>query len=80
MRSKEAICRWSSVIPNNKRYMGWAVIIRAVNTVDAVTATVPELPLSLLFKIRDRIINEVDGVNRVLFDMSEKPVSTIEWE
>lgn len=70
----------STGIKNNKRYMGWAVIIRAVNTVDAVTATVPELPLSLLFKIRDRIINEVDGVNRVLFDMSEKPVSTIEWE
>ena len=70
----------STGIKNNKRYMGWAVIIRAVNTVDAVTATVPELPISLLFKIRDRIINEVDGVNRVLFDMSEKPVSTIEWE
>ncbi len=70
----------STGIKNNKRYMGWAVIIRAVNTVDAVTATVPELPISLLFKIRDRIISEVKGVNRVLFDMSEKPVSTIEWE
>lgn len=70
----------STGIKNNKRYMGWAVIIRAVNTVDAVTATVPELPISLLFKIRDRIIAEVKGVNRVLFDMSEKPVSTIEWE
>lgn len=70
----------STGIKDDKRYMGWAVIIRAVNTVDAVTATVPELPISLLFKIRDRIINEVDGVNRVLFDMSEKPVSTIEWE
>ena len=70
----------STGIKNNKRYMGWAVILRAVNTVDAVTATVPELPISLLFKIRDRIIAEVKGVNRVLFDMSEKPVSTIEWE
>ena len=70
----------STGIKDGKRYMGWAVVIRAVNTVDAVTATVPELPLSLLFKIRDRIIAEVKGVNRVLFDMSEKPVSTIEWE
>ena len=70
----------STGIKDGKRYMGWAVIIRAVNTVDAVTATVPELSLALLFKIRDRIVTEVKGVNRVLFDMSEKPVSTIEWE
>ncbi|MCQ2463212.1 MAG: glutamine-hydrolyzing GMP synthase [Clostridia bacterium] len=70
----------STGIKDGKRYMGWAVVIRAVNTVDAVTASVPELSISLLFKIRDRIIAEVNGVNRVLFDMSEKPVSTIEWE
>ncbi len=70
----------STGIKDGKRYMGWAVVIRAVNTVDAVVVTVPELSMSLLFKIRDRIIKEVPGVNRVLFDMSEKPVSTIEWE
>ena len=70
----------STGIKDGKRYMGWAVVIRAVNTVDAVTATVPEIPYETLFKIRDRIVNTVDGVNRVLFDLSEKPVSTIEWE
>ena len=70
----------STGIKDSKRYMGWAVVIRAVNTVDAVVVTVPELSISLLFKIRDRIIKEVPGVNRVLFDMSEKPVSTNEWE
>ena len=70
----------STGIKDGQRYMGWAVVIRAVNTTDAIKVTVPELSMALLFKIRDRIINEVDGVNRVLFDMSEKPVSTIEWE
>ncbi len=63
-----------------ERYMGWAVVIRAVNTVDAVTATVPEIPCSVICTIRDRIIAGVDGVNRVLWDVSEKPVATIEWE
>ena len=63
-----------------ERYMGWAVVIRAVNTVDAVTATVPEIPFQMLCTIRDRIIATVPGVNRVLWDISEKPVSTIEWE
>ncbi len=67
-------------IKDNKRYMGWAVVIRAVNTVDAVTATVPEIPFSVLCTMRDRIIATVPGVNRVLWDISEKPVSTIEWE
>ncbi len=62
------------------RYMGWAVVVRAVNTVDAVTATVPEIPFSVLCRIRDRIIGSVPGVNRVLWDVSEKPVATIEWE
>ena len=61
------------------RYMGWAVVIRAVNTVDAVTATVPEIPFSVLCTMRDRIV-AIPGVNRVLWDISEKPVATIEWE
>ncbi len=60
--------------------MGWAVVIRAVNTVDAVTATVPEIPFATLAAIRDRIIATVPGVNRVMWDISEKPVSTIEFE
>ena len=62
------------------RYMGWMVSIRAVNTVDAVTATVPEIPFKTLCTIRDRVIATVDGVNRVLWDISEKPVATIEFE
>lgn len=70
----------STGIKDGKRYMGWAVIIRAVNTVDAVTATVPEIPFATLAKIRDRIIAGVPGVNRVMWDISEKPVSTIEFE
>ncbi len=70
----------STGIKDGKRYMGWAVAIRTVNTVDAVTATVPEIPFSVLCRIRDRIIATVPGVNRVLWDISEKPVSTIEWE
>ncbi len=63
-----------------QRYMGWAVVIRAVNTVDAVRASVPEIPYSVLCSMRDRIISTVPGVNRVLWDISEKPVATIEWE
>ena len=63
-----------------ERYMGWAVIVRAVNTVDAVTATVPEIPFSMICRIRDRIIATVPGVNRVMWDISEKPVATIEFE
>ncbi len=70
----------STGIKDGKRYMGWSVIIRAVDTVDAVTATVPEIPFSTLTTIRDRIIGNVDGVNRVLWDLSEKPISTIEYE
>ena len=70
----------STGIKEGKRYIGWPVIVRAVNTVDAVTATVPEIPFSVLTTIRDRILSTVDGVNRVLWDISEKPVSTIEWE
>ena len=70
----------STGIKDGKRYMGWIVVIRAVNTVDAVTATVPEIPFATLCSIRDRIIASVPGVNRVAWDISEKPVSTIEWE
>ena len=70
----------STGIRDGKRYMGWAAIIRAVNTVDAVTASSVEIPWPMLTKIRDRIIKEVPGINRVLWDVSEKPVSTIEWE
>ena len=70
----------STGIKDGKRYMGWAVIIRAVNTVDAVTATVPEIPFPVLCTMRDRILASVPGVNRVLWDLSEKPVATIEWE
>ena len=70
----------STGVKDGKRYMGWAAIIRAINTVDAVTASSVEIPWPMLTKIRDRIIAEVKGVNRVMWDISEKPVSTIEWE
>lgn len=70
----------STGIKDGKRYMGWAAIIRAINTVDAVTAQSVEIPFDMLCRMRDRIIAEVPGVNRVLWDISDKPVSTIEWE
>lgn len=70
----------STGVKDGKRYMGWAAIIRAIDTVDAVTATSVEIPFSVLSTIRDRIIAEVPGVNRVLWDISDKPVSTIEFE
>ena len=70
----------STGIKDGKRYMGWAVVIRAINTVDAVTAQSVELPWELLCRMRDRIIATVPGVNRVLWDISDKPTSTIEWE
>lgn len=70
----------STGIKDGKRYMGWAAVIRAINTVDAVTAESVEIPWPMLCTIRDRIIAEVDGVNRVLWDISDKPISTIEWE
>lgn len=56
------------------------VVIRAVNSVDATTATVEEIPYNILFKIRDRMLNEVEGINRVLIDITPKPTGTIEWE
>lgn len=62
-----------------ERYMGWACVIRAVNTTDAVKVTVPEIPFSALCAMRDKIV-AIPGINRVLWDISEKPVATIEWE
>ena len=70
----------STGIKDNKRTFEYAVVLRAVNSIDATSATVEEIPYPLLFKIRDRILNEVKGVNRVLVDISPKPVATIEWE
>ena len=70
----------STGIKNGKRTDDWMVIIRAVNSVDATFATIEELPYPLLYKIRDRILSEVAGVNRVLYDISSKPIATIEWE
>ena len=70
----------STGIKNGERTDDWAVVIRAVNSIDATSATAYELPYEVLFKIRDRIFAEVDGVNRVLYDFSTKPLATIEWE
>lgn len=70
----------STGIKDGKRTDDWMVIIRAVNSVDATAATAPEVPYELLFKIRDRIFKEVKGVNRVLYDISTKPLATIEYE
>ncbi len=67
-------------VKEGKRSFEWPVIIRAVNTVDAMTATVEEIPYSLLKKITERITNEVANVNRVLYDLTPKPCGTIEWE
>ena len=70
----------STGINNNQRTYEYFVVIRAVNSVDATSATVEEIPYDILFKIRDRILNEVKGVNRVLVDITPKPTGTIEWE
>ena len=70
----------STGVRNNARVFDWPVIIRAVNTVDAMTATVPEIDWAVLKKITDRILAEVPGVCRVLYDMSPKAPATIEWE
>lgn len=67
-------------VRDNRRADEWCVIIRAVNTVDAMTATVENVPFSLLQHITARITGEVKGVNRVLFDLTPKPTGTIEWE
>ena len=70
----------STGVRDNVRSYEWPVVIRAVNTVDAMTATVEPLDFALLQKITARILNEVKGVNRVLYDLSPKPCATIEWE
>ena len=70
----------STGVRDGKRAFDWPVIIRAVNTVDAMTATVPEIPWAVLQTITGRILAEVPGVCRVLYDLTPKPVGTIEWE
>ena len=70
----------STGVRDGKRAFDWPVIIRAVNTVDAMTATVPEIPWAVLEKATSRILAEVPGVCRVLYDLTPKPVGTIEWE
>ena len=67
-------------VKDESRYEGWPAIIRAVNTTDAMSATIEEIPYEVLHKITKRITNEVEGINRVLYDLTPKPVGTIEWE
>ena len=67
-------------VKDGGRYEGWPAIIRAVNTRDAMTATIEEIPYAVLHKITDRITHEVEGINRVLYDLTPKPIGTIEWE
>ncbi|MBR0226743.1 MAG: glutamine-hydrolyzing GMP synthase [Clostridia bacterium] len=67
-------------VKDNKRCFEWPVVLRAVNTRDAMTATVEDVPFALLQHITQRITAEVPGVNRVLFDLTPKPTGTIEWE
>jgi len=70
----------STGVKDGLRSWDWPVIIRAVNTRDAMSATIEEIPYPLLHKITNRIITEVKGVNRVLYDLTPKPTGTIEWE
>ena len=67
-------------VRNDLRYEGWPAILRAVNTTDAMTATIEEIPYPVLHKITARITAEVEGINRVLLDLTPKPTGTIEWE
>ena len=84
----EKVWQYFVVIPDIKsvgvkdesRYEGWPAIIRAVNTTDAMSATIEEIPYAVLHKITARITTEVDGINRVLYDLTPKPIGTIEWE
>ncbi len=84
----EKVWQYFVVIPDMKsvgvkddsRYEGWPAIIRAVNTKDAMTATIEEIPYPVLHHITNRITTEVAGINRVLFDLTPKPTGTIEWE
>ena len=84
----EKVWQYFVVIPDIKsvgvkdesRFEGWPAIIRAVNTKDAMTATIEEIPYAILHKICARITSEVEGINRVLYDITPKPTGTIEWE
>ncbi len=67
-------------VKDGKRYEGWCAVMRAVNTVDAMSATIEEIPYETLHKITSRIITEVEGINRVVYDLTPKPTGTIEWE
>ncbi len=67
-------------VKDDSRYEGWPAIIRAVNTKDAMTASIEEIPYAVLGKIVSRITSEVEGINRVLYDLTPKPTGTIEWE
>ncbi|MBE6856166.1 MAG: glutamine-hydrolyzing GMP synthase [Ruminococcus sp.] len=67
-------------VKDELRYEGWPAIIRAINTTDAMSASIEEIPYALLHKITARITAEVEGINRVLYDLTPKPVGTIEWE
>ena len=67
-------------VKDESRYEGWPAIIRAVNTKDAMSASVEEIPYAVLHKITARITSEVEGINRVLYDLTPKPTGTIEWE
>ena len=67
-------------VKDEARYEGWPAIIRAVNTTDAMSATIEEIPYAVLHKVTSRITNEVEGINRVLYDLTPKPIGTIEWE
>ena len=84
----EKVWQYFIVVPDVKsvgvkeesRYEGWPAIIRAVNTSDAMSATIEEIPYALLHHITYRITHEVEGINRVLYDLTPKPIGTIEWE
>ena len=67
-------------VKDDSRYEGWPAILRAVNTKDAMTAAIEPIPYDVLAKITDRITSEVEGINRVLYDITPKPTGTIEWE
>ena len=84
----EKVWQYFIVVPDMKsvgvkdesRYEGWPAIIRAVNTTDAMSASIEEIPYAILAKITARITSEVEGINRVLYDLTPKPTGTIEWE
>jgi len=67
-------------VKDESRYEGWPAIIRAINTKDAMSASIEEIPYAVLHKVTARITAEVEGINRVLYDLTPKPVGTIEWE